>query len=101
MPAMPLAAAALVAGVSISALLGGAWWATVLLATAAAFAAWLRGTPGAGGGAAVLVLVAAVAVAGAGHARFAEADSRPPPPRRWRRLMGRTKWWGSLAPTRG
>ena len=76
MPALPLAAGAFVAGAAAAALLGGPWWAAAAVAALVALAAVLRG----GGRPALLVLLAAVALTAAGHARFADADSRPPPP---------------------
>ncbi|MCY4454842.1 MAG: DNA internalization-related competence protein ComEC/Rec2 [Chloroflexi bacterium] len=79
LPALPLVAASFIAGTVSGALLGGPWWATLLVAGLAALVA-----AGVGGrrvlGAPLLLLVALVAVAAAGHARVEEAESRPPPP---------------------
>ncbi len=79
MPPLVLTAAAFIAGTVAAALLGGAWWATTIVAGLVGLAAWLsaarrpRLT-------AILVLLAVLAAAGAGHARFAAADGRPDPP---------------------
>ena len=78
-PALPLAAAAFLAGSVAGSVLGGPWWATLLMALVAA-AAVAVGLQRRGSERALLVLLAAVALAAAGHARASEAESRPPPP---------------------
>ena len=79
LPTLPLVAASFIAGTVSGALLGGPWWATLLVAGLAALvAAAVAGRRALG--APLLLLVALVAVAAAGHARVEEAESRPPPP---------------------
>ena len=79
MPALPLAAAAFLAGSVAGSLLGGPWWATLVMALVAATAVAV-GLERRGNERALLVLLTAVALAAAGHARASEAESRPPPP---------------------
>ncbi|MCY3655095.1 MAG: DNA internalization-related competence protein ComEC/Rec2 [Chloroflexi bacterium] len=79
LPALPLVAASFIAGTVGGAVLGGPWWATLLVATLGAAVVVLvagRATLGAP----LVLLVALVAVAAAGHARIEGAESRPPPP---------------------
>ena len=79
LPTLPLAAASFIAGTVSGALLGGPWWATLLVAGLAALVvAAVAGRRALG--APLLLFVALVAVAAAGHARVEEAESRPPPP---------------------
>ena len=79
LPTLPLVGASFIAGTVSGALLGGPWWATLLVAGLAALvAAAVAGRRALG--APLLLLVALVAVAAAGHARVEEAESRPPPP---------------------
>ncbi len=80
MPALIVAAGAFVAGTVLAALLGGAWWASALLAVALAAAAWLALPRGRFDRPSALVLIAAVALLAAGHARFAAADGEALPP---------------------
>ena len=79
-PALPLAAAAFIAGSIGGVLIGGPWPLMLLLALAAAAAAALAPRGRGGYARALLVLLAVVALAAAGHARGSEADARPPPP---------------------
>ncbi len=78
LPALPLVAASFIAGTVGGAVLGGPWWATLLVAGLVAavvvLAAGRRAL-----GAPLVLLVALVAVAAAGHARVEEAESMPPP----------------------
>jgi competence protein ComEC len=79
LPALPLVAASFIAGTVAGSLLGGPWWATLLVAAlASAVAAALAGQRAAEAPA-LLLLVALIASAAAGHARASEVESRPPP----------------------
>ena len=79
-PALPLAAAAFIAGCISGALIGGPWTVTLLAALAASAAAALWRFGRGGRARTLLMLIAVVALAAAGHARGSEADSRAPPP---------------------
>ena len=79
-PALPLAAAAFIAGSGAGVLVGGPWPLMLLAALAAAAAAALVQRGRGGYTRALLVLLAVAALAAAGHARGSEADARPPPP---------------------
>jgi competence protein ComEC len=74
MPALPVVAAAFVAGAFAGAVLGGEWWLTSLAAAVVFLgtALWSRSRVS------VFVLLAAAAFAAAGHARFEAAADRPP-----------------------
>ena len=79
LPALPLLAASFVAGTAAGTLLGGPWWATLLVALlAAVVAVGLAGRRRLEAPIALL-LVALIATAAAGHARAGEAASRPAP----------------------
>lgn len=80
MPALIVAAGAFVAGTVLAALLGGAWWASALVAVALAATAWLALPRGRFDRPSAFVLLAAVALLAAGHARLAAVDGRPAPP---------------------
>ena len=80
LPALPLAAAAFIAGCISGALIGGPWTATLLAALAAGAAVALVRLRRGASTRALLLLIAVIALAAAGHARGSEADSRPPPP---------------------
>ncbi|MDE2696563.1 MAG: DNA internalization-related competence protein ComEC/Rec2 [Chloroflexota bacterium] len=79
LPALPLVAASFIAGTVGGAVLGGPWWATMLVAALAAGVVVLVAGR-AVLGAPLVLLVALVATAAAGHARIEEAETRPPPP---------------------
>ncbi len=79
LPALPLVAASFIAGTVGGAVLGGPWWATLLVAALGAGVVVLVAGRAALG-APLVLLAALVAVAAAGHARIEEAESRPPPP---------------------
>ncbi|MQA00110.1 MAG: DNA internalization-related competence protein ComEC/Rec2 [Dehalococcoidia bacterium] len=77
-PAVPLLAAAFIAGTLAGLLLGGSWWLTAV-AGALLAATWaVLDTPRTRERWLLILVVLAAAVAG--HARFADADARPPSP---------------------
>ena len=80
LPALPLAAAAFIAGCISGALIGGPWTVTLLAALAAGAAVALVRLRRGATTRVLLLLIAVIALAAAGHARGSEAGSRAPPP---------------------